>query len=253
MSESSRQLVPLIQRCIFDGRSGPWPELLSLAEDLIRSCFLSAGGQPSDLDAFADWLPGWIFEGRKLHALWRNLDGAIRTGRCATMEEREAITRNYLAKIIHSGRADFYRERHSAIAVCDPSNLTEIMEQDEFLFRSELNAWSRQIRQALLSLTPDLRIPFRLKYYAACGPLSEEEVAWISAQSGASPEDILGRVDSTFARNEGRTFPFSSAFVCELLGIDAPTDKAGKMIDQRICRVRSALRKQVNKPQGEER
>ena len=241
MSKSSESIARLAQLCAVQGRSGPWTDLFAGAEQLIRGGFVSAGGTPRDLDEFLNWFSGWLFVERKLHALIRSIAKKEETGECPDAESQDSFACNYLVQIVTSGMADFYRERQPRENRVDPLELSQRVHEGVGR-RESVESDVDEVRQALVGLPPDIRIPFRLKYYASFGPLPPDEEQWVSDRSVLAGESVVRTVDEEFNRNQERTFPLSSEFIGELLGIP-PSPTGGNKVDQRIHRVRIELRK----------
>ncbi|MGH7137874.1 MAG: hypothetical protein ACREHD_19160 [Pirellulales bacterium] len=164
----------------------------------------------------------------------------MQSGECRDADSQNEFIENYLASTIRSAAADFYRERGR--------QALRLRETDDFASQTpsrendDLQRDLERLQNSLGQLTDDLRIPFRLKYYAAVGPLRDGEVRYVAARSGLVPEEIVKLVEGEFRRHAGRKWPISSVFIGELLGIAAADDGRNTTVDQRIARARTRLR-----------
>ena len=241
MSRSSESIARLVRLCVVEGRSGPWTDLISGAEQIIRSAFISAGGTPRDLEEFLDWFSGWLFHERKLPALIRSLAKKEETGECLDTESQDAFTCNYFVRIVASGKAEFHAEKQPREKPVDPLVLSQRV--DETVDRTEsIESNLDDVKQAIAGLPPEIRIPFRLKYYAACGPLASEEEQWISERSSPAGESVARIVDQEFNDHRERKYPLSSEFIGELLGIPPSPTGRNTTVDQRVTRALAKLR-----------
>ncbi len=235
MSEPTESVTQLLRRCVLEGRAGPWAELLSKVDQIVRGGFLSAGGTPADLAEFLGWFPGWLFEERKLQALIRSLRAKLETGETPDADSQDAFASNYFARIVASAKADFFREKQPRERPVDPHAISGVV--PTAAGRTESVAVSvDEIKWALLELPFEIRIPFRLKYYASVGPLLPDEGQWISDRSGQESSAVVRLVDEEFNSNLGRAFPLSSEFIGELLGILPSLTGKNTTVDQRISR-----------------
>lgn len=247
MNDPDRQLIPLFERCSWEGATAPWVELLSASKDLVTRCFLSGRvGSPADLNEFLLWLPGWMFSGRKIQSLLRKRDRLImQSDTSLSMDEQERFAANYFATIVSSGRADFYNERKPS---GEPHDFEVIAEGTKESATVEDLSQMKQFLAEVLDSTPlELRVPFRLRYWSACEAVTDDEVKWISEQSGISPNDITARIQQTLGANQSKDFPFNSSFICDLLGNPNSTDKDRNTIDQRIRRVKLIIKREYEK------
>ena len=62
----------ILERCLFENDGAAWTMFLDRFSDLIQRALLSSH-RGSTYEEFGDWFPGWLFEQRKLHALYRAL------------------------------------------------------------------------------------------------------------------------------------------------------------------------------------
>lgn len=251
MNKFGGHLIPLFEQCSLDGSSGPWKELLIISKELVSRCFLSKGGNSSDLEEFLDWLPAWMFSGRKIQALLRKRDKLLESDRSLSDDELEKFAENYFATIIMSGRVEFYVERNPTQTVFDRTDLELVPERTKD--SPESNDSSRNVNlilEILSSLAIEIRVPFRLRYPRGFGPLTDDEIHWVSGRSGSSPEDVVRSLQQTLTANESKNFPFSSEFICDLIGICFPTKTDCNNIDQRIRRAKELIEKECYKRMG---
>jgi DNA-directed RNA polymerase specialized sigma24 family protein len=257
MSNGSPSLLELLRLCIVDPPMGPWEQLLSALADLIGSVYRSTAParQADRLEEFRGWLPGWLVVGQRLEAAHDWLDEQIRLGTCPTETQQEQALRNYLRQTIRSGVGDFFRERvgrstgSAGRQSLSPEVAATLETRPDRIPAADEEAL-KGIRTHLATLSFTLRVPFRLRYYQACGPLPPDELAWVSEQSGLPPETVSQRIRDELGRNQGTDFPLSSAFIGGLLGIPPSAEGRFNTVDQRVSRAQQAIRKRLAPHEG---
>ncbi len=240
MNEPTESVTRLVRRCVLEGRAGPWTELLSRVDPIVRGGFFSAGGTPMDLAEFLDWFPGWLFGERKLQAIIRSLRTKQETGECPDADSQDAFASNYFARMVASAKADFYRERRPRERPVDPDAISGLSPTGTGGAKAVRTA--EDVKRAIAALPPDFRIPFRLKYYTSLGPLAPEEEQWVSQRLGLTRDSIASIVEQEFDSNRERAFPLSSEFIGELMGIPPSMSGKNTTVDQRISRARARLK-----------
>lgn len=239
--DAEETILLRLVRLVVAGRREHWPALIDAVGNLVRRGFLAAARNPADLEEFESWFPGWLYSGRKIHAAHRAVDRKMQSGECADKRAQNDFLANYLASTVKSAVADFYRERgQNAFSMRETGGLGSRSPSPS---RGDLHEDRlHQLRDALEQLPQNLRVPFRLKYYAAVGPLTEEDLRFVAVQGGLATDEIAKHVENEFRRNAGRAFPIGSAFIGGLLRIAAADDGRNTTVDQRIGRAKMRLR-----------
>jgi hypothetical protein len=235
MDSPPSNLLRLIRLCAVrkDSNSDAWSELVREINDLVRRGFY-ARGSGRDLAEFEQQFPGWLFRRDKLSHIERALRKKLDSGEISGPEQEESFAKNYLARVIKSAVAEFYHEspRHDDTHSADVFRAESIdPASDE---RMEL------IAEELLKLGLALRVPFRLRHYAALGPMPDDELQFIEQRSSLPRAKAAELIESEFRRNQTREFPLSSAFIGELIGI-ADDDPKSNCVNRRIMRARLRL------------
>jgi hypothetical protein len=235
MELGSSNLLRLIRLCAVrkDASSDVWRELLREIDDLIRRGFY-AHGSGRDLEEFLQQFAGWLFLRDKVSMVELAVRKKIDAGEVSGPEQEESFARNYLARIIQSAVAEFYREspRH------DDSHSAEVLRAESMEPASDDRR--ERVAEELLKFALSDRVPFRLRHYAALGPMRDDELEFIEQQSGLPRGKAAELIESEFHRNEKREFPLSSAFIGELIGI-SDDDPKSNVVNQRISRARLRL------------
>lgn len=258
MSNGHSFLVQRLRLCIVRGASGPWRPLLADLEELADSAFRSIAPphQTGLVDEFRAWLPGWLITGQRLERAHLWLDLEVRKGTCPAEDEQERALRNYLHQTIHSGVGDFFRERGGRSKAARAHRRLPLDAADAQEARAErLPAEDREglarVHQYLAGLPFALRVPFRLRFYEACGPLLPEELVWVAEQSGTPVEVVERQIQDELGRRAGAECPLSAEFIGRLLCIPPAADGRFTAVNQRVCRARQQLREQLD-PQEEQ-
>jgi DNA-directed RNA polymerase specialized sigma24 family protein len=252
MSDAPRTLVYHLRVCIVQGHSGPWPELLILLWELIERAFMSAAPEHHRglIGEFREWLPGWLITRQQLEAAQNWLDERVQTGECSSANEQESALRNYLSQVFRSGVGDFFRERvgrsETARAL---RRLSQTVDTEREARSERFSAVDQEslvlVRKRLAALPLSLRIPFRLQHFEACGPLLEDEIAFVAERSGLPPETIASRIDAELKEHRGAEFPIGAEFIGQLLGIPPSADGRFSAVHARVSRARQRLRDQL--------
>lgn len=228
--------IAVIELCLVQGDDAAWRAFMVSFEPVLRQAHAPAG-RGMKYDEFASWFPGWLFEKRGLHSAYVALRRRIDAGECGTRELQVTFLRGYVVKLVRTAIADMYRTDRRPL----PPEARERLypdQTDRCLEAEQLD----QLRSALLSLEPQLRIPFWLRHYRALGPLSPEDLEFVSRKSGLPPDQIQEELESQARENANRVQPITS----ETMGIllDLPPDANGKYVavDQRVRRARTRLR-----------
>ncbi len=99
--DGRQQLSDLIQRCLAEGSSGPWDELLAVARPLVESTFMRApGAKHADLAEFRDWFGAWLVRWNKLKPLAKAMENP-KEGREAWSNK---AVKSYFRRIVKSAR-----------------------------------------------------------------------------------------------------------------------------------------------------
>ncbi len=241
-------LVSLARKCIVLGEDAPWEWLLKRLRPMIELRFRiqAPRDQQQQLVHFCDWLPGWLIAGQRLEAALRWLEEKIESGDCASEEDQDFALENYLTQVVTSGVGAFFREQYgkaSTIRIVQfREGEDENVEQRTHRMNFDEYDLLAEIRQALLRLQPELRVPFWLRYYKALGPLRPKDLAWMAECCGETLEEVKDRIESEMLDHSDATFPISGQFISILTDIPASADGRFLAVDQRISRVRNQLR-----------
>lgn len=235
MEPSPSNLLHLIRLCAVrkDATSEAWSELLREIDDLVRRAFYRhAAGR--EVEEFLQQFPGWLFIRDKVSMVEVALRKKIDAGEVSGPEQEERFARNYLAKVIQSAVAEFYREspRHDDSHSADVlrAESTEPASDD----RMEL------VAEELLKFALPDRVPFRLRHYAILGPMPDDELEFIEQQSGLPRAKAAELIENESRRNQTRDYPLSSAFIAQLVGI-TDDDPKSNVVNQRIRRAHLRL------------
>jgi hypothetical protein len=232
----------ILERCLVENDGAAWVAFLAAYSGLVRQAFFAA---PSGVryEEFADWFPGWLYEKRKLHAVYRALLAKVAAGECPTAGHEDEYVRNYLVGVVGSAVGDWFRQhrpppaRPAAGAPADPPEV-------EFA-----DAVAR-LRAALGRLDAELRVPFWLRHSQALGPLLPADAAWVAEALGTTPEAVADAVAREAAAQPDPDRPLSSRFIGRLLGLPPLGNGKYAAVDQRIRRARLLLR-QLLQAEGE--
>jgi hypothetical protein len=100
-----------------------------------------------------------------------------------------------------------------------------------------------RVEAALDQLPPDIRVPFRLRYWHALGPLQQAEEEWVAQVSSGDPDEIHRVIGEEAQANQEAEFPLGAAFIGRLLQLEPRADGSyNSIIDQRVRRARDRLR-----------
>jgi DNA-directed RNA polymerase specialized sigma24 family protein len=174
--------LDLLADCINRNDGAAWEAFLARYQPLIRRVFV-ARADAARADEFLDWFPGWLFSGQKVHAAYRACLRAQADGRCPDAGTAAAFLENYLAACVASGVGDFFRERAAPRRV--PAALDSLA-APAASSRDEVE----RMEGALDQLPPDIRVPFRLRYWHALGPLQRAEEEWIAQATGSGADEV---------------------------------------------------------------
>jgi DNA-directed RNA polymerase specialized sigma24 family protein len=252
MSTSSTSILDLLRLCIVQGQTGPWEGMLAAIEELVASTYRAeAPAHQTDLmEEFRTWLPGWLAAGQKLERAHEWLEERVSSGDCRVRDEQEGALRNYLRRTIRSGVGDFFRERSGRSAGARSLRpLTAEVAREVHDREDRIPAEDRhrlvEVRERLAALPFTLQVPFRLRYFESCGPLSAQELAWAAEQSGLPQDRIEDLIKEEAERNRGAEFPLGADFIGQLLAIPPGADGRYTTVDQRVCRARQRLRERL--------
>jgi len=251
MSTSSTSILDLLRLCIAQGQTGPWEGMLAAIGELVESIYRAEAPahQAHLLGDFRAWLPGWLVEGQRLRSAHAWLEEQIRDGKLPTINDQERALRNYLQKTIGSGFGDYFRERSGRSAVTRSQRSLEREVAESLQARPDrISAEDQdrlsQVKQRLAELPLTLRVLFRLRFYETSGPLSSEELAWVSVQSGLSVDQVEQMIRDELQNQPGAEFPLSAEFIGRLLQIPSGADGRFTTVDKRVSRARQRLREQ---------
>jgi DNA-directed RNA polymerase specialized sigma24 family protein len=186
-------------------------------------------------------------EGQRLESAHAWLEQKVRDGQCPTASDQEHALRNYLQQTVRSGVGDFFRERSGrSMATRSQRHLRDDTAQSLPARSDRISAVDQErlseLRGHLDSLPPSLRVPFRLRYYGACGPLPPEDLRWVAEQSGLLAEEVEERIRGELQDHQGAEFPLGAEFIGALLDIPPAADGRFTTVDQRVSRARQRLR-----------
>jgi hypothetical protein len=229
--------LELLADCVNRNDAPSWEAFLRLYRALIRKVFVSRAAAVH-ADEFLDWFPGWFF-GRRVHAAYLACTRAQVEGRCPDRAAAAAFLENYLATCVATAAADFFREQAT------PRRASTVLEavpgaappaDDEF----------GAVAAALDELPPEIRVPFRLRYWKALQPLPDAEAEWVARAAGCGATEVRRRIAQEAELNAAQEFPLSATFIGELLRLAPRADGSyNSVIDQRVRRARDRLRERL--------
>ena len=201
---------------------------------LIQRVFAAHSGTAS-LDEYLEWFPGWFY-GRKVHAVYRACLRAQADGRCPDAGTAAAYIENYLANCVVSGKADFFRERAAS-----PGSRAALdcLAAPPASSREDVD----RVKAALEQLPPEIRVPFRLRYWHALGPLRQAEEEWVAHIVGIDADEVHRLIATEAGANQEAEYPLDAGFIGRLLRLTPRADGSfNSIVDQRVRRVRDRLR-----------
>lgn len=227
--------LELLEACIASNDEPAGQAFLARFRPLIRRAFVARTGV-AHVEEFVEWFPGWFYSSRRIHALAARCERERQSGNCPDQASLVALVENYVVTCIqNTGVPEFFRERGQQHGGSD--GLENVAASAEPYWDAE------GLRAALNQLPPEIRVPFRLRYWHALGPLPQAEVEWIGAQTGITAKEVHSQVEQEAAANQELEFPLSAAFIGQLLGLQARVDGSyNSIVDQRVRRARDRLR-----------
>lgn len=239
--ETEEPILLRIVRSLRNGDHDQWSELIAAMSNLVQRGFFKAGGRIRDAGEFQDWFPGWLY-GKRIEALSTALEEKTASGECPDAASQNAFLENYLASAINSAVADFHKRDRRVRSFHEAEDFPgRASRTDDAEFREQ----RQRLHSALAELPDNVRVPFRLKFYAVVGPLTEADIEYLTAQSGLRPNEIRRLIETELRNNAGKKSPISSLFIGGLLGIPAADDGRNTTVDQRVARARGRLRKRL--------
>jgi len=224
----------LLADCINRNDGPAWEAFLTRYRPLIRRVF-AAHADVARAEEYLDWFPGWFY-GRRVHAIYRACVQAQAEGRCPNPGAAVAFLENYLAACAASGVADFFRER--AAPRGGPAAL-EGLAAPTASARDEVE----RVEAALEQLPPEIRVPFRLRYWHALGPLRRAEEEWVAQAAGSDPDEVHRVIAEEAGENQEAEYPLGATFIGRLLRLSPRADGSfNSIVDQRVRRARDRLR-----------
>lgn len=228
----------ILERCITDNDQASWSELLAAIEELVRRTFFKMNRSgPLKYSDFANWFPGWLYEKKKLNALYRALQEGLDSGEIPPDAE-ESYARNYLVRIVGSAVGDWYRQNHL------PPPPDETFSGSIPMTPAPKIASAEEVQWALLLLEPELRVPFWLRHYQALGGLSVADLGWLAQVVELSATEVELLIDAETISISPR--PLSSEFIGGLLQLPPLSNGKFAAVDQRIRRARDLVRQHLN-------
>lgn len=244
MSDAADQFLQSLRKCVvypLKGSEQAWEVVVAEIKQLLASI-------PKELPnkEFRLWFPGYLFEGRKLHALQRRLDKEIAAGTLPTNERQYVFAQKYLKKIVRqSGIRDYYNDlnRQKGLPSLEKEGravkLLELDDMNNLKSRTSMSTRkTNQILQEVDKWLPEERITFKLRYYKEFGPLTDEEIKWLSRQNGRSFEEVRQLIEEEHNEYRKREQPLRSVFVAGLLSKDGATVNA---VDVNVSRLKKRL------------
>jgi hypothetical protein len=100
-----------------------------------------------------------------------------------------------------------------------------------------------RLEAALEQLPPEIRVPFRLRYWHALGPLRRAEEEWVAQVAGSDPDEVHRLVAEEARENQEAEYPLGATFIGRLLRLAPRADGSfNSIVDQRVRRARDRLR-----------
>jgi hypothetical protein len=229
-----RDPLDLLADCINRNDGPAWERFLARYRPLIQRVF-AAHADGARADEFLDWFPGWCY-GQRVHAVYRACLRAQADGRFPDPDAAAAFLENYLAACVASGVADFFRERakpRGSPAALEGLAAPTVSSRDEV----------ERVEAALEQLPPEIRVPFRLRYWHALGPLRRAEEEWVAQVAGGDPDEVHRLIAQEAGANQEAEYPLDAAFIGRLLRLAPRADGSfNSIVDQRVRRARDRLR-----------
>jgi hypothetical protein len=226
--------LDLLADCINRNDGLAWEAFLARYRPLIRRVF-GARADAAHAEEFLDWFPGWFY-GRRVHSAYRACLRAQAAGCCHESGTAAAFLDNYLAACIASGVGDFFRERAA------PRGTTAALDS---LAAPAEPRWGEveRVESALDQLPPEIRVPFRLRYWHTLGPLRQAEAEWVAQVADCGANEIRQLIDEEARANQELDFPLDAHFIGQLLRLQPrPDGSFNSIVDQRVRRARDRLR-----------
>lgn len=241
MIEKPTELQVILERCITENSDETWSTFLSAFGPLIRRVY-HAHADASGFSEFEMWFPGWLFYERKLHAAYRGLQAKVRCGECLTADSQDRFIANYFASIVRTAVSDFGQERRrKSSTLASESFLASIPARPA----TDEEGPCGRILAILPELPPELRIPFKLRYFLVLGPLSAADAAWVAQRAGLPADQIAELVAAEAESNRSFQKPLSSEFIGSLLNIPPCVDGRYSTVDQRVRRAILKIREHL--------
>lgn len=232
MVQTPAEAQGILERCITENSDEAWAAFLCAFGPLIRRVY-HAHASATSFSEFESWFPGWLFYERKLHAAYRGLQAKVHSGECSTVDSQAQYLCNYIATIIRAAVAEFVKDQRLKVGVQVPDTVLAGFPGSSPGVGEELY---HELLEALAQLSPELRVPFWLRYYLAMGPLSSSDTAWVAERLGWSPERVTETVASEADSKAGHQKPIRSEFIGLMLGIPPCVDGRYSTVDQRVRR-----------------
>jgi hypothetical protein len=233
-------LLTLVELCITQDSDNAWRQFDAGFGPSLETAFRQTARGPWALryKEFRPWLVNWIHRRRVLHAAYRKMSNERVNGALSTDQQQSDFLANYLAKATrNSAVPEFITEFDSpldpltdqATALCAPeTQMIASIEMPDDLWQQ---------------LDRDYRVPFWLRHISDLGFPPVEDVAWMSAQSGKSEDEVRRLIDEEINASDHAAFPIDASLIAQLCGIPQSPDGSYSTVDQRVRRARLQLRK----------
>ena len=184
---------------------------------------------------FRGWFPGWLYTHGKLHSLYRALIKQMDLGKCKDTQAQELYVRNYLVRVVKSAIVDDYRKQQMRVPNTppQPQRLPPELEHAEPVNR---------IREELLSLEAELRVPFWIRHFRALGPLAEPDTKWVAGLAGCSHEAVNTILRNKADKQSDPDRPLSARFIGDWLGLPPDSNCDYSAVYQRLARAKERIR-----------
>lgn len=222
--EIAPRVVALLQRCIIDRQdNSAAQELVEILTPLVRFySYLPATQQ----GVFASYFLGWMYVGRRDARLLRALVDCPPTA-------QEGVLHGYLRRMVSSARGDYFKRPLGDTNVDSFSEAIQLLRCG--FESSDVDELSAEIEIELAKMGIRDRVVFRLKHCKVFHPIPDDELSWLADLARRGLADLRKELDLQFHENLKSAFPFSSAYIGELIGC------SDRLIDKLASRAKLSL------------
>lgn len=231
-------LAELIRRCV-EGSGGDanaaWAAFLQATRRMVGDAGWAWARNDREVDEFVNGFGGWLFQhgglGPALGALrcrWHQPESEF-------IPEREWYAWNYLRRIVHCGRAEFWGENRPRLPAAPGTDPDEVAGEDPL---GELADRAEAVRVVAVRFPHAQRIAFWLHYLRLCGNLLPADRQYLEALNGLAVGPLIDGCYQA-ALEFGHLRPFRVCEIGQLLRL--PVGQVYALIHQAVGHVQTAL------------